>query len=70
MASYPWILKYPDLGIDIADFPNVQRWFEQVAERPATKLAYAKGADINTVPTVTEESRRFLLGQDASTIAR
>ena len=67
MAIYPWIFKHPFLQQDMKDFPNVLRWFERVAGRPATANAYEIGAGINTTPTVTEESRAFLLGQDAST---
>ena len=33
-----------------------------VAGRPATIRAYEKGASINTVPTITEESKALLLG--------
>ncbi len=60
----------PVLGVDLADFPNVQRWFDQVAARPATVRAYERGAPINTTPTVTEESRKILLGQCADTLEK
>ena len=43
-------------------FVNVERWVRSVAERPATVSAYEKGASINTVPTITEESKALLLG--------
>ncbi len=69
MATYPWIYKYPFLDVELDDYPHVKRWFDQVATRAATARAYEIGAKINTAPTVTEESRRYLIGQDASTIA-
>jgi hypothetical protein len=28
---------------DLGEYPNVQRWYEQIAARPATQTAYAKG---------------------------
>ncbi len=66
IASYPWIFKHPYLQQDLVDFPNLKQWFERVANRIATQSAYRIGASINTVPTVTEESKKFLMGQSAS----
>jgi GST-like protein len=37
MASYPWIVPYGKQGQRLEDFPNLQRWFHAIAERPATK---------------------------------
>ncbi len=37
IAHWPWLRVYKALGIDIAEFPNVKRWIEDVAARPAVK---------------------------------
>jgi GST-like protein len=29
--------------MELGEYPNVKRWFEQIAARPATQTAYAKG---------------------------
>ncbi len=69
MASYPWIVPYARQGQNIEDFPHLNRWFEIIRARPAVKRAYALAKTINTQPTVTEESKRFLFGQTAATLA-
>ncbi|MCH4892521.1 thiol:disulfide oxidoreductase [Sphingomonas sp. SFZ2018-12] len=65
MAAYPWIVPHEAQGQNLADFPNLKRWFESIAARPGTKAAYAKAEGLNTTPVVTEESRKILFGQTA-----
>ena len=69
MASYPWVLRLEREQPRLDEFPNVKRWFERIAARPATIRAYETGKAINTVPTVTEESRKVLFDQDAGRAA-
>ena len=64
IACYPWILKYSFLGLQIDNFPNLKRWIDQIAVRPAIIRAYKKGVEINSIPTVTKESMRFLFGSE------
>lgn len=40
IASYPWIVPHERHGQRLGDFPNLARWFEAVAARPATERAY------------------------------
>lgn len=66
MAAYPWIVPHEAQGQDLADFPNVQRWFEAIRTRPATERAYALGEQVNASGgEMTEEARRNLFGQTA-----
>ena len=69
MATYPWIKIYPRLQLELNDYPNLHRWYAQMKLRSATVSAYQKGIAINSVPTVTEVSKKFLLGQNAETLA-
>lgn len=62
MACYPWILKYPFLGIQLDNFPNLKGWIDELSVRPAIIRAYEKGTKVNSTPTVTKESMRFLFG--------
>jgi len=68
MACYPWIVPHARQRQNLDDFPNLKRWFEAIQQRPATQRAYALAENINTAPSVSEESRRILFGQDASTV--
>jgi GST-like protein len=70
MASYPWVVPHQRQGQDLADFPHLKRWFDAIGARPAVQRAYARAAEINTQPTVSEESKRLLFGQSAATINR
>ncbi|HYM28811.1 MAG TPA: glutathione binding-like protein [Steroidobacteraceae bacterium] len=65
IACYPWTVSHEAQGQRLADFPRLQRWFEAIRDRPATRRAYEKAKAINTNPTVTEEAKRILFGQTA-----
>ncbi len=68
MGCYPWIVLYERQQQDLNNFPNLKRWFYRIKERDAVVRAYEKGKTINTKPTVDEESKKFLFGQDAKTV--
>ncbi len=65
MAIYPWIVPHLRQQQDLDTFPNLKRWFDAVAARPATIAAYAKGEPFTKRPTVTEEGKKILFGQTA-----
>jgi GST-like protein len=70
MASYPWIVPHERQGQKLENFPNLKRWFERIKARPAVARAYARAKEINSQPTVTEESKRILFGQTAAAVGR
>ena len=70
MAAYPWIVPYEAQSQNLDDFPHLKRWFEAIKSRPAAVRAYERGAEINSNPTVSEESRKVLFGQTAQTLDR
>ena len=37
IATYPWTMRYDWQGIDMADYPNVKRWWDVMAARPAVE---------------------------------
>jgi len=70
MACYPWVVPYERQGQRLDDFSHLKRWFEAIQARPATVRAYEKAAAINQQGTVTDEARKFLFGQTASSVSR
>lgn len=50
MACYPWIVPHERQQQNLADFPNLSRWFAAIAARPATQRAYARADEINPPP--------------------
>lgn len=70
IACYPWIVPHERQKQNLDDFRNLKRWFEAIQARPATQAAYAKAKEINIAPTVSEQSKQILFGQDAQTVKR
>lgn len=66
MAMYPWIVPHEKQGQNLNEFPNIKRWFEAIAARPATVRAYKKGEEISPQVPMTDEAKRILFGQGAT----
>jgi GSH-dependent disulfide-bond oxidoreductase len=39
IASFPWTRSWKNQGVELDDFPNVKRWHEAIAARPAVQRA-------------------------------
>jgi len=73
IACYPWVTGYARHKQRIEDFPNLKRWLDAIAARPATQRAYALAQQINPPKPpapMTDAERKLLYGQDARTIPR
>jgi len=68
MAIYPWIFLWERQGQTLSDFPNVERWFGEMADRPAVQRAYARAREFDSGPVITEETKKILFGQSAATL--
>ena len=50
MATWPWISRWEWHEIDWANYPNVKRWYQAIADRPAVKRGYDVPAVVGTIP--------------------
>ena len=41
IATYPWVARHEWHMVDLAEFPNVKRWFDAIGSRPAVKRGMA-----------------------------
>jgi GST-like protein len=64
MAAWPWIVPHKLQGQNLADFPNVARWFQLVGQRPAVRTAQG----LSVEQSADEEAQKFLYGQTANTL--
>jgi len=46
MACWPWIVTHKAQGIDLAEFPEVARWYGALKERPALRRGYDLGREL------------------------
>ncbi len=49
MATWPWIARFEWQGVDFPAYPNLLRWYQQIAQRPAVQRGFdvpAIGAQI------------------------
>ena len=71
MICYPWAAGWQNRQIDIAEFPNVKRWLEEMAARPAVQKAMEAGPeyaeDTSALSKEEKERRRKLLMNQRAT---
>lgn len=71
IACYPWIVPHAAHGQDLARHPNLARWFERIAARPATRRVYDGVEDVySKKPTLTAEQRAVLYGTNGREATR
>jgi GST-like protein len=50
IACYPWIVPHQAHGHTLGDFPHLQRWFGNIASRPAVRRTYEGVEDVYARP--------------------
>lgn len=64
MAAWPWVASYANQGIDLAEFPGVERWFRTIESRPAVQRGISLFADLRK-PLTDPQAKSVLFGQKA-----
>jgi GST-like protein len=61
IALYPWTRSHENQGIDLAQFPNVRRWQQAIAARPAVQRGLEVLRDRRR-PLLDDRAREVLFG--------
>ena len=50
IATWPWISRYPRQQQNLDDFPNLKRWYLELAARPAVQRGYIVPEHVEDIP--------------------
>jgi len=63
IAVFPWMRNADKRGINMAEFPHAQRWFDAINARPAVQRALQVLSDVNNAAPHDEKSRDIMFGK-------
>ena len=50
IATWPWIARYPRQRMELKDYPNLMRWYKEIANRPAVQRGYDVPNKVEEIP--------------------
>ncbi len=62
MAIFPWVRRPENQGVEADDYPNYQRWFDEIAARPAVTRGLEVLADRRREGPMTDKAREMMFG--------
>jgi len=62
MATMPWLRRPERQGVEIGDYPNVERWRQAILDRPAVERGLQVLAEQTRRGPIDEKSREMLFG--------
>ncbi len=62
IATFPWVRNPARRGIDLADYPHVQRWHDAIAARPAVMRGVEVLSENQRRGAMTDQERENLFG--------
>jgi GST-like protein len=62
IATWPWLRRPERQGVERADYPNVQRWFDAIAARPAVERGLGVFADKVRNAPMDAKAKEILFG--------
>ncbi|MFQ5935506.1 MAG: glutathione binding-like protein [Acidiferrobacterales bacterium] len=60
IATFPWLRPHKRQGQDLDDFPNLKRWFDEIAARPAVERGIEVLKDLRR--DFDDKAREYLFG--------
>jgi GST-like protein len=63
IATFPWVRNPDRRGIDLAEYPAVQRWHDAIAARPAVQRGVEVLSESQRNGTMSEAERELLFGK-------
>ncbi len=64
MAAWPWSRSRENQSIELDDFPNVKRWFDAIASRPASQRGVEELASRKKDLSKDTKAREQLFGAE------
>ncbi|WP_343641576.1 glutathione S-transferase C-terminal domain-containing protein [Roseateles sp.] len=61
MAIFPWLRSWKNQGVELADYPHLKGWFDEIAARPAVQRGVEVLAERRR-PLVDDKAREQLFG--------
>ena len=62
IATFPWLRSHKNQGVDLEQYPNVKRWFDEIAARPAVERGVKVLADLRKSGPIDAKARDILFG--------
>lgn len=62
IAVFPWLRSWKNQGVEMADYPHLKGWFDEVAKRPAVQRGVEVLAGARR-PLTDDKAREALFGQ-------
>ena len=63
IITFPWIRNPDRRNIDLTEYPNVKRWHDAVAARPAVQRGVAVLAENQRRGAMTDDEREVMFGK-------
>ncbi|MEO5672737.1 MAG: glutathione binding-like protein [Ramlibacter sp.] len=62
IATFPWLRNWERQGIVLSEYPNLEKWFNKMAERPAVQRGVKVMAELRK-PITDDKARDVLFGK-------
>jgi GST-like protein len=62
IATWPWLRNWKNQGMELSEYPNLERWFHAIEERPAVQRGVQVLAGLRK-PLTDDKTRDVLFGK-------